>query len=421
MTDTHVDFAGLRLKHPIGVAPQAPFAPVTPRQLADQLLRYVEEGASFVNTTSIRPEPEHPADKQPTGRFLRADRGAGSKVSGAIIFTPAERDRIQHRLEWGLELIAILRKELPRGIPLIANLVHSRPDIETWVRHAKTIEEAGADLIELNPSCPLDQPAQSEGEETEEIVAEALGDSPAALSQIVSAVAAVVKVPVGIKFSPESGYPRLINAAYRYHKAGARYVACVNAPMSIAPPDIRRGGRGRYPGFDENPFAPIVGPWVRYLAYRNTAAIARFVPDLDIATVGGIVEGEHVVEALMLGAKTVELSSGILLKGIPFIRQAVRFLESYMDEMGFQSLDQIRGLGLQYIKAPSAIDWGMGRLRASIDPHRCNGCGICANNLCFAIRMNGDKPGVDVSTCSACSLCIAACPRGAISLAKGGL
>ncbi len=418
MVDTRVDFAGIRLKHPIGVAPQAPFAPVTARRLADQLLRYVEVGASFVDTTSIRPEPFHPPDKPPAGRFMRADKGPGGKVAGALLFTPAERDRIQHRREWGLELIAILRKELPRDIPLIANVVHSRPDVETWVSHARTIAEAGADVIELNPSCPLDPPMNGDDEEPEDIVATSLGDSPEMLAGIVKEVVRAVKVPVGVKFSPESGYPRLINVAYRLHRAGARYVSCVNAPLSIAPPDIRRGGRGRYPGFDENPFAPLTGPWVRYFAYRNTAAISKFVPALDIATVGGIVEGEHIVESLMLGAKVVELSSAILLKGIPFIRHAIDYLNSYMTEMGYTSLEQVRGLGLQYIKPPATIDWGMGRLHSSIDLSKCNGCGICGNTLCFAITMNGKVPVVDVPNCSACSLCIAACPRGAISLVE---
>ena len=71
---------------------------------------------------------------------------------------------------------------------------------------------------------------------------------------------------------------------------------------------------------------------------KTTATIAKFVPEVDIMAIGGLVNPEHVVEMLMLGAKTVGLSSGFFWKGRALLRNSVAFLSRFLDEHGYESV-----------------------------------------------------------------------------------
>ncbi|MEW5920923.1 MAG: hypothetical protein AB1796_08270 [Bacillota bacterium] len=415
--DTSVDFCGITLKHPLGVAPHAIFAPpgMNPRRVADLLLRYADAGAAYIYTPVIRSEEKHPFDLIPTGNFQLN----GSAGSGKAIYAIADKNRIQCRRENGIKLITILKKEMPKGLPLIANITVPSSDPEQWVEHACTIAEAGADFIELNPSCPLNLPVEKETfvpEDKHVLIPYALGDSPAEFSAVIRAVCSAVTVPVGIKMAAELGFPRLVNAHSLFYHSGARFVTGINAPIAIAPPDINREGRGSYPGLDVNPFAAVIGPWIRYLCYRNTAAVAAYLPEMAIGAAGGIVEKEHVIEVIMLGAKLVELSSGIMLRGIPFLQQCIRFLKEFMLSRGYESMEDLRAMGLPYIVPSTQVDWLVGKMVAEPDQEHCNGCGLCARNLCFAISMRGKMPFVKTKDCGACGLCVAICPKMAMKL-----
>ncbi|MDT3698678.1 MAG: 4Fe-4S binding protein [Thermincola sp.] len=139
---------------------------------------------------------------------------------------------------------------------------------------------------------------------------------------------------------------------------------------------------------------------------------------MEQAAIGGLVNPTHVAEAMMLGAKICELSSGTLWKGWNLIEASIDFLKKFMHEQGYHSLEDFRGLGVQYIRPVEEVDWGLGRLTASVDEEKCMGCGICANNLCWAMKIEDAKAKVREKDCSACSLCIAICPSNAISLVE---
>jgi dihydropyrimidine dehydrogenase (NAD+) subunit PreA len=139
---------------------------------------------------------------------------------------------------------------------------------------------------------------------------------------------------------------------------------------------------------------------------------------MEQAAVGGLVEPANVVEAMMLGAKICEFSSGTLWKGWNLIEASIDFLKKYIYEQGYHSLEDFRGLGTQYIRPVEEVDWGLGKLTATVDPTKCKGCGICANNLCWAMRIEDAKAVVKEKNCGACSLCIAICPNKAVSLTE---
>jgi len=417
-----VEFAGVKMRSPLGVAAQAPFAPpsIAVDRMAELILKHVDEGAGYVHTPYINAEMAHPPNKLPTGRFMKAE---SKRFGRQGMWCTADSYRIEMRLDAGLRLVDTLKKRCPLDVPVIANIMGPGADPEAWAEHAAKFEAAGADIIELDVSCPL--PASALGavdayvtERIPEHAGVLLGDIPALTAAVTAACAKRCSVPIGVKFSPETGFPRLVSFAEQVKDAGAKFITSINAPLSVAPPDIYNGGKSLYAKLDANPISPALGPWTRYLCYRNIGTISLFVPGIDQAAVGGLVEPEHVIESMMLGAKICEFSSGTLWRGWSFIRQATSALAKYMHEQGYSSVDDFRGMGVQYIMPADLVDWGLGRVAAKVDDSKCTGCGICCNNLCWS--MNLDKEAelavCDEELCGACALCVTICPEGAVSL-----
>lgn len=420
--DLSLEFAGVKMRSPFGVASQAPFSPLamSPEYMTEMLLKHVECGAGFVHTPYVHCENQHPKNRLPTGRFMRSEVKGFGKLG---MYALAESYRIEMRLQEGLKLVETLKKCLPADVPVIANILGPGADPDGWAEHAAKFEAAGADIIELDVSCPL--PANAAGaveayssERIPEHAGVLLGDMAALTVGVTKAAVKRCKIPVGVKMSPEVGFPRLIGFVEQLKEVGASFITSINAPLSVAPPDIYNGGRPLFPGINLNPIAPAIGPWTKFLCYRNIGTISVFVPGLDQAAVGGLVNPEHMVEAMMLGAKICEFSSGTLWKGWNLIEASTNFLKKFMHEQGYDSLEDFRGLGTSYIRPVEEVDWGLGRLTATVDASKCKGCGICTNNLCWAMKMENAKAVVKEMNCSACSLCIAICPNNAVSLVE---
>ena len=146
-----------------------------------------------------------------------------------------------------------------------------------------------------------------------------------------------------IKPSAEAGFPRLVAIAKICKDAGAKFITNINAPITVAPPDIYARGASpwRKVNLKINPIGAAVGPWNRYQNYKATATTALFVPDIDVAAVGGMVLPEHAIELMMLGARHIGISSGLYWNGRKVISQFIRFLDKFMDDQGYSSVDEL--------------------------------------------------------------------------------
>jgi dihydropyrimidine dehydrogenase (NAD+) subunit PreA len=306
-------------------------------------------------------------------------------------------------------------------------------DGQKYAKLARMLEEAGADMIEINMSCPLPLMGDSAHQEayptdfSPEVsswmkslgLTSTLGDIPSAITHVVKAVVEAVKCPVGPKPSPEIGFPRMAAILKTIANAGAKYAVNISNPLSVAPPDIYRQGKGKYPAFgDLNPLAGVIGPMNRCHAIKCLVAGSLFVPELDYAIAGGIVTPEHMVEAMMLGAKQIQISSGLYWEGIKIIPRFISFLVTYMNKQSYESVNDFVGLGLQYIKpVDENTDFGAYQAVARIDVGKCTQCGKCAPNFCFALSRDAlGNSIVDERECIACGLCAAICPFDAISI-----
>ena len=440
MANLEVTFAGVRMRNPIGVAMLGSPSPIghIPQRHADFLMRYVDAGAGYVSVPAVILERKRP---EALDRFKGHVRGGWKLQKAATkgfatregLFACAYFEQIPTYLDEALELMTRLKPQLPDDVPMIVSIEGFGADTEKWTELAKILDQEGADMIELNMSCPLpmmgdiskehtystDIPPELSPEMESLGLSAILGDTPSAIGPIVKGVVDSVRCPVGVKPSPEAGFPRIVAILKTIANNGAKYVININNPITIAPPDIYNGGRGKYPVFgDLNPMAAIIGPMNRYQTLKCLAAGGVFVPELEYGAVGGIVTPEIMVEMMMLGARQVQISSALYWEGIRVIPRFVSFLETYMDKQGYQTPDDFIGLGRQYIRPiDDDTDFYAYQAVASADKGACTQCGKCAPTFCFAIsRGEEGYPLINQEECIACGMCSAICPSEAISI-----
>ena len=254
------------------------------------------------------------------------------------------------------KFIHSVKQNKPSGVPIIGSVLGCGGLPDAYVDGARKCEELGTDLIELNFHCPLQWgmhgamdnflqkkfPPFPQGS--------LIGEHPNIVEKIVSEVVRAVKTPVGAKFSAETSFPRIVELAIRIKEAGAKFINVGGAAVGIAPPDIYNGGKPLWPFVNGNPFCLTSGSWLRRICYRNIAAIAKFVPGLDIAASGGLVMPEHCIEAMMLGATLTQLCTGVIEQGRLLVRRSNDFLQKFMNGQGYYCVQDLIGLGQPYIK-----------------------------------------------------------------------
>src|SRR5690606_24962013 len=58
--------------------------------------------------------------------------------------------------------------------------------------------------------------------------------------------------------------------------------------------------------------------------------------------------GEDAAQYLLLGANTVQVCTGVMIHGYKLIHELTRGLEAFMDEHGFETIEDFRGRSLAY-------------------------------------------------------------------------
>ncbi len=323
---------------------------------------------------------------------------------------------------YSAKLISLLAEKKPKDVRLIGNVGGLGDFPESYVDGAKTLEQLGVDLIELNASCPLPLSTNhtvdyfSSRKYTLRMVGVAVGEHADLVANITREVVEAVNIPVGWKLAPETGFPRIVEMVKGIRDAGGTWVSTLNGALGIAPPDIYNHGKPLWAFCDGNPFVMISGPWLRRDCYKFVAGIAKYVPGIDIMATGGISSPEHCIEAMMLGAKLVGTLTGVIYKGRNLIRRTNVFINSFMQEQGYERIEDFVGLGQKYIKPLEEIDLMAGKVIAQLDSTRCTGCGICLDDLCVAFFMEGGFVKIKEDDCSGCGGCVLGCPVNAIKL-----
>jgi len=424
-------FAGLEMRTPISIAPhssEGPSSITSPEKVLDRLMGYVERGASKVGIQYTCPEnlATYPKGKEDLLRWGTVADSSPLAKDFRYLFIMGDEKACMGRKDVGLKVTEMLKARVPEGVIVEADVV-GRADPESWAEIAKEFEDAGADVVELDTSCPMFA-AHTESAWSalikEGFPAQQIADDEESIEAMIEATAKKVTVPFGWKMTPETGWPRFLYLAKMSAEMGATWVTCTNNPLILTPIDIHNEGRPNadlFPAGTANCLAGAVG-YGRAMGRKMVAAIHSWVPETEIIGITGITKPEYAVEYLMLGANIAELASGIFFYGQDFITRCCRYMERFMDDQGYNTIEDFRGLALKHTEWDgSKFDFKYGQMVAKIDKDTCTGCKFCGGNICYAITHDpedGNRASVDETICSGCGLCVAVCSAGAAKLVE---
>jgi len=286
-------------------------------------------------------------------------------------------------METGLELVRQGRKET-KELVLFANITYvGDKGIQGWVEMAKRFEDAGVHIIELNMCCPnmsfnleVSSQAQREGPHT----GASLGQDEAAVVAIVEALKKNISIPVFVKCTPEGGnLGHILKACF---DAGADASGTNANLLGIPPTDIRSSDLTPYHLQDEPSMACLCGPWLKPWALRcvyETRTLAGPAP--VITATGGISTYEDVVQFAMAGADLFGMSTATLVKGYEFLPDLIKDLKSYLTEMGYSGLGDVRDRLVETITPASELTIHPGHMRIK-NPHLAAPCTFtCPNQV----------------------------------------
>jgi dihydroorotate dehydrogenase (fumarate) len=214
-----------------------------------------------------------------------------------------------------LNLISECKKEV--DVPIIAsvNCISSHE----WVPFARRIEEAGADALELNIFImPSDLNRTSQ--ENEKMYFE-----------IIDSVLSVAKIPVAVKLSYY--FTNLASMIKQISERGVKGIVLFN--------------RFFEPDFDLDTFTVVptnvlsspsdLGKSLRWIAIMSERV------NCDLCASTGVHDGKAVIKQILAGAKAVQIASAIYRKGPKVIGEMLEEIKNWMNEKGFNSLDDFRG------------------------------------------------------------------------------
>jgi dihydropyrimidine dehydrogenase (NAD+) subunit PreA len=164
-----------------------------------------------------------------------------------------------------------------------------------------------------------------------------------------------------------------------------------------------------------NGYNEMSGEAAKPFAIRCIAEIVKSGVKIPIIGSGGIFSGRDVAEYIMAGATCVEMATAPMHFGLGVFRRINTELKNFMQEKGYEKLDDFSGKALKYVDPKYSH---IGEFKAVVDPNLCDACGLCkipcdstheAISVDLVARIDQDK-------CAGCAYCIVKCPRGAISL-----
>ena len=296
--------------------------------------------------------------------------------------------------------LTYLKKNWPSKIIVSSIMGFSKQE---WRDLAVASEDVGADMLELNFSCPH---MAIEGSGMK--VGQAFG----LLKEYTEIVKAAVKIPVMAKMTPN--ITDICEPARFAKDGGADALAAINTVSGLVgiglhdlTPVPNVFGKGAASGYS--------GPAVKPIGLRCIAQMAGD-PELGLplSGIGGIETWVDVVEYMLCGSATVQITTGVIHYGYRIIDDILEGVSYYLEEQGIDQLADIVGKALPHIVSPDEFDHSRQGI-ANYDLDRCVGCGQChivchdAGGQCLAFGADR-RPKMDEDRCLACMICSFVCP-----------
>ncbi len=316
--DLTTKYMGLTLKNPV-VPSAGPLSEEIPS------IRSLEDaGASAVVLYSLF---EEQLTQERFELFHHTTHGSES-FAEAITYFPEYRE-----YELGPEgyLDHIRKAKEAVDIPVIASI--NGKSLGGWTKFAKSMEEAGADAIELNVY-NVAADLETSGVQVESSCVE-----------ILRGVKDAVSIPVAIKLSPY--FSSMANIARQLDNEGADALVLFNR---FYQPDI---------DLEELEVVPNVllsTPQAMRLPLRWVAILHGRIK-ASLAATSGIHSAQDVLKMLMAGAHVTMMCSALLRHGAGHITTVLEDLSHWMEEHEYESVEQMQGsMSHARVDNPSQIE-----------------------------------------------------------------
>src|SRR5581483_4645297 len=212
-------------------------------------------------------------------------------------------------------------------IPVIASL--NGTTAEAWLTFARSIEQAGADALELNMYAVVTDPEQSSA-----MVERNLRD-------IVQELRRELSLPIAVKLSPF--FTAFAHLARELDRAGADGLVVFNRFLQ---PDIDTRHMAVWPHLE-------LSTSVELLLRLRWVAILHQRVRCSLAVTGGVATPNDGLKAILAGADAVQLVSAVLRHGPSYFTVMREELRRWMESLRFGHVDEIRGrLSMAKVEAP---------------------------------------------------------------------
>jgi dihydroorotate dehydrogenase (NAD+) catalytic subunit len=269
--------------------------------------RLVDAGLGAITTKSIGPKPRK-GYKNPSivevypGTFLNSV-GLGNP---------------------GIDNFMTEIKEIKKfKFPLIVSVFGDT--IESYIKVALKAEQAGADAIEINISCPHAEVSS-------------IGIDKTLTFSIVKSIKEDLKVPLFVKLNPN--VTNLGEIALAAQKGGADAVVAINtlAAMKVdintKRPILSHGSGG------------LSGKAIHPIAVKMVYDLYKIL-EIPIIGCGGASNWQDVIEFILVGATAVQIGT-VLHQGLDVITDIINGLKNFLMDNEYSSISELKGLAHEF-------------------------------------------------------------------------
>ena len=221
------------------------------------------------------------------------------------------------------EFISEIKEIKKNAIPLIVSIFGDTK--EEYLEVAIKAENAGADAIEINISCPHAKVAS-------------IGIDKDLTYKVVKFLKSQIKAPIFVKLNPN--VTDLGEIALAAEKAGANGVVAINTMVAMKidvktkRPILSHGSGG------------LSGKAIHPIAVKKVYDLYKILK-VPIIGCGGINSWQDVIEFFLAGASAVQIGTA-LYEGPEIISKINREMIEHLKDNGFKSINDIKGLSHQF-------------------------------------------------------------------------
>ncbi|MFA5394870.1 MAG: 4Fe-4S dicluster-binding protein [Methanogenium sp.] len=291
------------------------------------------------------------------------------------------------------------------------------------------VENAGADAIELNFSCPHGMPERGVGA--------AIGQHADLVRELTHVVRGVVEIPLIVKLTPN--VTDIIPIARAATEGGADILSAINSVQCLMGVNLDTleplpsvGGCSTYGGYS--------GPAIKPIGLRVVSQIAQELP-VPIMGIGGIsswqdaaeyiavgasavqvctsiVSSNHLCIYIAVGASAVQVCTAVMWNGAGIIRDMTAGFSGYLADKQIPDPNALRCRALPRIGTHASLSRDSSRYAYRESPEQCISCGhcviACRDGGYHAISVIERHVTIDKDTCDGCGLCSLVCSGGVI-------